>query len=177
MTREYVPLPTFDVETPFGAAYIVTRGGHSAYEWEDRDGPRPMRTASLMTHGASHDHAASSLTINSVPYSVRIELADYGDGWALVRDKSATPTWHAISGMRADTFGLDYLSAAARRKVESALVPWVIEWLTAHPEAVTQGEHASREQALRGLEEKIERAEGELAELRFRHAAIEAVPA
>lgn len=171
--RPFVPLPTFDAESPFGPVYIVTRGGDSAYEREPGE-PRPTRTAAAMTHGSGPDRPhAGSVTINGVDYSLRVEVADYGDGWTLAKDRSGHD-WHAISGTRDQwtNYNDSHLSAAAQRKVREVLLPWLVGWLSANPEAVAEGERASREQALGSLERKIAEKRDELAGLEARHAAI-----
>lgn len=175
MTRErdYIPLPTFDVDTPLGPLYIVTRGGVSGYK-RDAGEPEPIRTAGAMTYGARHDAPASHVTINGVDYSLRVELADYGDGWELAKERNGS-TYHAVDGMRASwtNYNDAHLSLAARRKVTTVLVPWLIEWLGANPDAIADGEHASRNDAARIIEGEIAKKRDELAELEARLAAIE----
>lgn len=179
--RAFVPLPSTVEDTPLGRLRIITRGGASAYASEIPE-PRPIRTLGAMTLGAERDETGQPIgptdaTINGARYSLRVELADYGDGWQLARDEHGR-TWHAIDGTRADWIerGLSYdrskLTEAARRKVADVLVPWLIEWAAAHPDALAAGVRASREQAARSLEEKIESAERDIASLREQLAAV-----
>ena len=176
--REYVPLPRYDEDTPVGRMSIITRGGASEYVHDEREhGPRPLRTVGAMTLGAEHGRPASVATINGVDYSLRVELADYGDGWTLARERGGSD-YHAISGMRADwgsggrSYNDAHLSPAAWRKVRDVLVPWLVDWIESHPDAMAAGVHASREQAARGLERAIEQKEQELADLRARLADV-----
>lgn len=177
MARDYTPTPTYEVDTPLGRMRLVPRGP-SGPDHSDEDGPRHLRGLSAMTLGAEAGNPATDATINGVGYSLRVELADYGDGLELRREGRNGAVWHAIDGTRADWwqrrggYYASRLTDAARHRVIADLVPWLIEWAESHPEAMAEATRVERSEQARRIEEAIEKHERELAELREKLAAV-----
>lgn len=177
MARFYTPSPAWDCDTPLGRMRLIPRGASGPDHDETEYGPHTLRGLSAMTLGAEGGNPATEATINGVGYSLRVELADYGDGMELHRYRGGS-TWYAIDGMRADWIGRGYdaskLTPSARRKVEAVLVPWLIAWADAHPGAMAEGAQAERSEQARRIEEEIEKRERELTTLREKLATVTA---
>lgn len=116
------------------------------------------------------------VSINGVPYRVRMDFHLYPEGWGLAREKADDPrsTWHAILASRADTWG--DASEAARRFLRERIAPAVIE-LIESPEfapILSAARRYSRAYSIKNAEAKLAEAENaHLEALRALKAAKE----
>lgn len=138
---EYREFFYYPVDTPFGKAWVLCQS--DGYTRLTSSGPR--------------NEESNFLTINNVAYTVHVDLLDYGNGHDLKRADAAKDwsTWHAVYSSRQGSFGSDKLTDSARAKMVKWVVPFMREWVAAHPYEVALGFDAGKSNdLLRAIEEQ-----------------------